>query len=316
MRCGPNPDQLGGQSGRCLQLCRHDLPAPTCSVWVWRHEYVSGAFTAASTRSERGGTLPGPKPPLVSTVRGADTAVTLSGAVSLVCNKTLCKWQRRGETTRPSCTGLTDEPPSCLRVCRRLPPLRARLPRRPPPPRALPHHRGVSSHVTGLTRGSSRLRFRFCQWEKRNCCTSEPAGDTFLQVLRICTGRAPGGTEDAGQAGVCPAGRCVCFAVPTCWAQDPAGTFPWPLEVRFRRPKGRREWNLHPTPLTPTLPVCHPAAWVHILVDFDYQVTSLCLPLGVAQTWLKGLCFSLHVVTWPRYIYLVPCVWQVPYQTA
>lgn len=48
------------------------------------------------------------------------------------------------------------------------------------------------------------------------------AGETFLQVLQICKGKAPGGTKDEGQAVFCLAGFCVFFAVFSGWAR-PSG---------------------------------------------------------------------------------------------
>lgn len=54
------------------------------------------------------------------------------------------------------------------------------------------------------------------------------AGETFLQVLQICKGKAPGREKDEGQAILCLASFCVFFAVFSSgpsWAklgQDPA----------------------------------------------------------------------------------------------
>lgn len=53
------------------------------------------------------------------------------------------------------------------------------------------------------------------------------AGETFLQVLQICKGKAPGRMKDERPAVFCLAGLRVFYAVFSGWAQDPTGPSTW-----------------------------------------------------------------------------------------
>lgn len=113
------------------------------------------------------------------------------------------------------------------------------------------------------------------------------AGETFLQVLQICKGKAPGRMKDERQAVFCLAGFCVFYAVFSGWAQDPTGPSNWWVSLanagQVRMLQVKRETtprNLHPQ-------VFGLGRWVHIFIDISYLAPAplICLPLGVAQDW-------------------------------
>lgn len=60
------------------------------------------------------------------------------------------------------------------------------------------------------------------------------AGETLLQVLQICKGKAPGRMEDERQAVFYLAGFCVFYAVFSGGAQGPAGPSSWWVSLAIR----------------------------------------------------------------------------------
>lgn len=102
----------------------------------------------------------------------------------------------------------------------------------------VPHSCSISSHITGLT--------HFSPWQEsapgyvsdlsvgeRNCYSPETAGETFLQVLQICKGEAPGGTEAEGQAVLCLAVSACSLRCSRDGHSRGTGVWQWPSEVKF-----------------------------------------------------------------------------------
>lgn len=77
-----------------------------------------------------------------------------------------------------------------------------------------------------------QAKFQVLSVGKRDCYSPEMAGETFLHVLQICKGKAPGRKKDEG-----PASLCVFFAVVSGWDKtqrgQATGVFQCPMEVKF-----------------------------------------------------------------------------------
>lgn len=77
-----------------------------------------------------------------------------------------------------------------------------------------------------------QAKFQVLSVGKRNCYSPEMAGETFLQVLQICKGKAPGRKKHKGLASL-----CKFLAVVSGWDKtqrgQATGVFQWPMEVKF-----------------------------------------------------------------------------------
>ena len=126
------------------------------------------------------------------------------------------------------------------------------------------------------------------------------AGETFLQVLQICKGKAPGREKDEGQAILCLTSFCVSFYVFSGWAK--LGQARWrpstshrsvsvPLEVKFWYSKCRGRL-CQVIQITKSL-VSVTREVVNIFIDINYLVTSFAFLLE----WLRLQDeISLHFV--------------------
>lgn len=135
------------------------------------------------------------------------------------------------------------------------------------------------------------------------------ARETFLQVLQICKGKAPGRMKDEQQAVFCLAGFWVFYAVFSDWAQDLTGPSNWWVLLdnggQVLMLKVKRETiphNLHPQ-------VFSLGRWVHIFIDISYLVPfspspRLPTPFAFFLVWPRPgeriLCFSPFSPVQPR----------------
>lgn len=97
------------------------------------------------------------------------------------------------------------------------------------------------------------------------------AGETFLQVLQICKGKAPGRKKDEGQESLCLTGFFVFFTMFSGWAQDPAGPSLRSVSVvnggQILMLKVERDMEAVPQVIH-IFWLCHPGGQVNIVIDY------------------------------------------------